>query len=408
MAHYRFQMVLALCVAAVAACDGTTLNVLDGPGACLNASSTAGKPAFAADTFVDSFGIKAVGMPLDSFIMKERLSQLGVRHMVLSYLVDRLQAKALADSLGMRGLVFIEDVNDALPALTFFGSTATAITWRNNETVDATWGERLRTRQQQMFNAIKNNSATRSIDVVGPNAQSDEQIAAAGNLSAWVDYGSMLPWRTEVWRSPPGIRVQTDLARHVPVFGTLPMIVPQNGYDTSEAKGVTEAVQAKYLVRTFLEHFRFGVKRTFIADLFDQAPLEPAMTSLGIGIIHSDGLPKPAFAALSRTMALLSDAGPAFIPGRLAFTLSNASAAVHQLLLQKRNGLFYLALWREVESTDEDVNEAVTIDLAGSAKNLTVFNPVSASAPVAQGSGKRIIVNVSDALTVVVVDLQCN
>jgi hypothetical protein len=402
------QCVFALTSAAMVACDGTTLNVLDGPGACLNASSTSGKAALAADAFVDSFGIKAVGMPLDSSIMKERLSQLGVRHMILSYMVDRVNAKALADSLGMKGLIFIEDINDALPALTFFGPTATAITWRNIEPVDATWGEKLRARQKQMFEAIKGNSATRGVDVVGPNAESDEQIAAAGNLSAWVDYGSMLPWRTEVWRAPPGIRAQTDLARHVPVFGNLPMIVPQNGYDTSAAKGVSEAVQAKYLVRTFLEHFRFGVKRTFIADLFDQGPMDPAMTSEGIGIIHSDGIPKPAFAALSRTMALLSDQGPAFTPGRLAFTISNASGDVHQLLLQKRNGLFYVALWREVESMDEDVNEAVTVDLDGSAKSLTVFNPVSASAPVAQGSGSRITLNVSDALTVLVVDLKCN
>ena len=372
MARTHFQVLLSLTFVGFAACDGTTINVLDGPGACLNTSSTAGKPARGADGFVDSFGIKAVGLPLDSPIMKERLSQLGVRHMVLSYLVDRTQAKALADSLGMHGLVFIEDVNDALPALTFFGSTATAITWRNVEPVDAAWGEGLRAQQQQMFNAIKGNSVTRSIDVVGPNAESDEQVTAAGNLAAWVDYGSMLPWRTAVWRSPPGIRAETDLARHVPVFGALPMFVPQNGYDTSVG-GVSEAVQSKYLVRTFLEHFRLGVKRTFIADLFDQPSTDPAMASEGIGIIHSDGLPKPAFTALSRTMALLSDAGPVFTPGRLAFGLVNASAAVHQLLLQKRNSFFYLALWREVESADEDVNEAVTIDLASTAKSLTVF-----------------------------------
>ena len=118
-------------------------------------------------------------------------------------------------------------------------------------------------------------------------------------------------------------------------------------------------------------------------------------------------MPKPAFTALSRFLALLSDLGPAFTPGRLAFGLSNASVSVHQLLLQKRSGLFYLALWREVESTDEDINETVTIDLNRSAKILTVFNPVSASAPVAQGRGKTLTVNVSDALTVVVVDREC-
>lgn len=406
---FRFaRIVFLICLGALAACDGTTINVLDGPGACINANSSAGKIALAADEFVDSFGIKAVGQPLESPIMKERLSQLGVRHMVLGFPNGSNSSKALADSLGMKGLVFVEDVNDALPALSFFGSTATAITWRNNELVDATWGEKLRTRQKQMFDAIKGNRATRHIDVVGPNVESDEQIAGAGHISAWVDYGSMLPWRTDLWRSPPGIRAQTDLARHVPVYGPLPMMVPQNGYDTSVAKGVSESVQAKYLVRTFLEHFRLGVRRTFIADLFDQGRMDPATTSEGIGIIHSDGVPKPAFAALSRTMALLADAGPAFVPARLSFSLSNASAAVHQLLLQKRNGLFYLALWREVESTDEDISESVTLELTVAAKNITVFNPVSASAPVAQGSGKRITLIVSDALTVVVLELACN
>ncbi|MDX2019596.1 MAG: hypothetical protein SF187_05095 [Deltaproteobacteria bacterium] len=396
---------MGVCVglALVCACDGITLNVLDGPGACVSIGNMNAQAARSTDEFVNSIGLKPLGLDSSDPRLTESIATLGIRHIIL-----REDWMGAINALDLRGLVTIEDLADASPALAFFGARAEAITFRdNNPVIDAAWGANIRSTQQQLFASVKGNPATRDVIVAGPNIGSDAQIAAAGDLSAWADVGTFFPWRTELWRAPPGLRAETDIARHIPVYGQLPLIAPQTGYDTASDKGVTEAVQAKYVVRMLLEHFRLGVPRTFIADLADQGPPAPGMLSEGIGLLHADGSPKPAFAALTRTIALLADPGPVFVPGRLALTLSPASPTVHQLLLQKRNGVFYLLLWREVESVDADVTEPVVVNLPTPAKTLTLFSPLYGAAPLAQGQGHTFVLDVPDSLAVLVIESAC-
>lgn len=404
----RWLLPLCVCLALASACDGSTLNVLDGPGACVSSGVVAGLQARATDDFVNSFGVKPLGLPLSDARVAEALTELGARHIVLSHWDNNDAPLALARALDLTGLVSTERPAEAVAALSFYGDRAEAVCFRDNSpVVDAAWGARIRAQQKQMFEAVKANASTRDIIVAGPNVQSDEQIAAAGDLTEWVDVGTFFPWTSELWRDPPGIRAETDLARHVPVYGALPLIAPQTGYDTSSAAGVTVGVQAKYVVRMLLEHFRLGVPRTYVADLADSVPGLEGGPSEGLGLLYSDGSPKPAFEALARTMALLADPGPRFVPGRLAFTVSPALPNVHQLLLQKRNGLFYLLLWREVPSVDADVSEAVVINLESPAKGMTLFSPVYGATPLQQGQGRSIAVNVPDSLAVVVIESAC-
>jgi hypothetical protein len=390
----------------LAACEGVSINVLDGPQTCRTPlpGDVLAQPA---DLFVNAFGIKPGGISAADPLMKERLSELGVRHMVLPYGDNRDDFRRLVDALGLKGLVTIEDLANAMPALQFYGSAATAITLRNNLPVDAAWGEGVRRNQQALYQLVKGNDTTGSIAVVGTNIQSDEQILAAGDLSAWVDAGSFFPWRTELWRDPPGRRVDTDLPRHLPTYGTRMMVAPQTGYDTSPENGVSETIAGRYVVRTLLEHFRYGVQRTFIADFADGTPALEGVPSSGIGILRNDGSAKPAFTTLSRLMALIGDAGPAFVPGRLGYSLATSSAAVHTILLQKRSGTFYLLLWLEIDSSETETIVPAALELTVPAKTLTVFRPAQASAPVALGKGQRIGVDVPDSLTVVQIELDC-
>ncbi|MDZ4694365.1 MAG: hypothetical protein SGI86_04395 [Deltaproteobacteria bacterium] len=390
----------------LAGCEGVSVNVLDGPRTC-GTPSPGDVSAQPADLFVNAFGIKPGGISAAEPLMKERLSELGVRQMVLPYGDDREDCRRLVNALGLKGLITIDVLADAMPALQFYGSAATAITLRNNLPIDATWGEGVRRNQQALFELVKGNDTTGSISVVGTNIQSDEQIRLAGDLSAWVDAGSFFPWRTELWRDPPGRRVQTDLPRHIPTYGTRRMVAPQTGYDTDPENGVSESIAGRYVVRTLLEHFRSGVQRTFIADFADNAPESPEIASSGIGILHNDGSPKPAFITLSRLMALIGDAGPAFVPGQLGYSLGTSSAAVHTILLQKRSGTFYLLLWLEIDSVETETVVPVTLELAVPAKALTVFRPAQASAPVLLSKGQRISVDVPDSLTVLQIERDC-
>jgi hypothetical protein len=75
---------------------------------------------------------------------------------------------------------------------------------------------------------------------------------------------------------------------------------------------------------------------------------------------------------LSSLRGILQDPGPAFTPGALTYTLTGAASDLHHLLLQKRDGTFYLALWIEASS----YNPATTklIDVPSQTIELSLSN----------------------------------
>lgn len=395
----RVALFVTAC-AAWAACDAANIDALAGPGACAGLARGAGDPAMPADAVVESFGIRPTSGLAGDAVARERLSELGTRYVLLNYEVDRIATRATAQALGLRGLISIERIDVAADALSFFSGLATAITYRENAPVTPGWGDRVRAVQRQLWDLVKQNPATRAIDVVGPNAESSEQIAAVGDLAAWVDYGTCFPYRTDEINQPPGARAESDLARHASVYPGKPFVVPQVGYDTS-ADGVSEVVQAKYLARTLLEHARLGIRRTFLLELSDTE------NAGGFGLLRSDGSPKPSFAALRRLLDQLADPGPAFAPGRLAFALAGAPADVHHLLLEKRNGVFYLALWREIGSADADAEAPVTLQLAAPARSLKAYAPLGPVAPISVAAGRELALTISDAPLVVAIEPAC-
>ncbi len=85
--------------------------------------------------------------------------------------------------------------------------------------------------------------------------------------------------------------------------------------------------------------------RTFWYELLDLKP-DPERKDVerNFGLLRTDGVTKkPAGLALQHLVALLADPGATFAPGRLDYSLSDEK--VRHVLLQKRNGEFWLALW---------------------------------------------------------------
>lgn len=395
----RFTLTVAVC-AALSGCDGATIDALVGPGACFGSSDDDGEMARPADAVVETFGMKTTA-GADAVLTRERLAELGVRYILLGYESDRTITQMLAKSLGLRGLVTVERAESIVPALQFFAGLATAIAYRNNDPVVGDWGDRVRATQRQLWETVKSDAATRTIDVVGPNVESDEQIAAAGDLSAWVDYGTCFPYRGAELNQPPGARAESDLVRHASVYPGKRYFVPQVGYHTS-ADGVSEAVQAKYLTRTLLEHSRLGIERTFILELDD------SVSERKFGLVRSDSSQKPSFTALRRLIEQLTDPGPAFVPRKLSFALTGAPPDVRHLLLQKRNRTFYLALWREITSVDADAAAAVTLELARPARSLKAYAPLAQAAPTSIATGRSLPLTISDAPTIVAIEPECD
>jgi hypothetical protein len=162
---------------------------------------------------------------------------------------------------------------------------------------------------------------------------------------------------------------------------------------TSGHRPVSERVAGIYVPRLLLDYFGQlsssgqTVKRTFLYELIDQGT---SLTNIQhrFGLLRNDLSEKPAYKALKNLLALLADPGPAFAPGLLDYSLESATSDVRRLLLQKRDGSFWLALWREAdvwnESTGGDLHpgeQRVTVRLARPVASATAYRPGESTTP---------------------------
>ena len=114
-----------------------------------------------------------------------------------------------------------------------------------------------------------------------------------------------------------------------------------------------------YKESTFQERspiFRHGIVRTFWYELVDEAQ-HPVNPEASYGLLHNDLTPKPGYLALQSLIALLRDGDGNKVEkeSSLSYGITVKPPAafartqyVHDLLLQKSNGTFYLLLWHEV------------------------------------------------------------
>ena len=110
-------------------------------------------------------------------------------------------------------------------------------------------------------------------------------------------------------------------------------------------------------------------------------------------LLNNDGSPRLQFTALKNFIALLKDPGVAFMPGTLAYSLSGVTTGIQQMLFQKRNGRFYLAVWQGVlsstlTSSDDGIRDieparrALSLSLGIKVVRAIVFEPSFSSSPV--------------------------
>ncbi len=186
----------------------------------------------------------------------------------------------------------------------------------------------------------------------------------------------------------------------------VPVVMTETGYvmtPNPQQYEIPESTGASYIPRTLLLTYMNGVKRTYLYELLDE------VGSPGYGMIDSNMNPKPAFLAVQNLIANLSDQGPSFAPGELAYSLSGGDSTLKQILFQKRDGSFWLVLWLEQSSWDEEnlvetpvTPEPVTLNLDSKyqvAKIGTIDNTGNMNWNNGQGSPATI--QVSDAVTMV-------
>ena len=180
----------------------------------------------------------------------------------------------------------------------------------------------------------------------------------------------------------------------------LPFYVTETGYTaspTAPTGELTEATQGKYLIRTLLWDFMFGIKRTYLYEFFDEG------SSPDYGVIHNDLTPKAAYTYIKTVALLLADKGPAFLPAKLVYTLTGGDATLHQLLFQKRSGSFFLVLWLG-QPAGAVVTQNLSLTLtSGSITSVSTFSDLGVMTTTA-ASGKTATLPVTDHLTIVQVN----
>jgi hypothetical protein len=340
----------------------------------LPARGTAAVPAREADSFVESIGVNVHtgngGTPYRERFqeVEQRLRELGVHHVRDDLESDSpAQHQELSDlaGMGIKSTVILGDPNFGTAGLdelieivkTDLAGAVEAVEGPNEFSTsgDSEWKPHLIAYQQQLYNDVKGDPALSSLPVIGPSIVHGDQ-AELGDVSPMLDYGNIHSYP----QGNPPDKLGPFIANAKLNSKLKPILATETGYNTAlnwtgENKPVSEAAMATYMPRLFFEYFRWGIVRTYSYELVDEQP-DPDLENKewNFGLLRNDLSRKPAFDALRNTIAILEDPGPAFTPASLSYRLSDRgtelpgpeSTELHKVLLQKRDGSFYLTMWR--------------------------------------------------------------
>ena len=337
--------------------------------------------AASADAFVDSVGVNVHLHYLDTSYsnfsrVKQSLLDLGLRH-VRDGLVDTTWQDYYNhhNELGRSGIKGIFSTSPAQSdQLLLDYPRRMKDSFEGYESPneydlshDPQWADTLSKFVARLNKIVKANASTTQFPVIGPSLTSQGAFLKmhgscsfdSANLHDY--FGGRNPGTTG-W-GPNGYgSISWSLANVSAACPGKPVITTESGYQTDPTltQGIPEEVAAKYAPRVFLEQWLRGIKRTYLYELIDLPPGHSAGDSR-FGLLRSDFSPKPTYSALANLLHLLADPGPSYAGQELDLTLTGNLSDVHHVLLQKRSGTFYLALWVEEPSYDVNTKKAIPV-----------------------------------------------
>jgi hypothetical protein len=258
------------------------------------------------------------------------------------------------------------------------------------------WTTALRDYQRRLYRRVKSDPRLRGLRVVGPSFKAPDAARRVGDQRSLLDVGNIHPYTGG--RSPTPSLLRTEMARAAMVSARKPVWATEAGFHnavaaTSGQPGVPEGAAAVYLVRTFLEHFRSGIPRTYAYELLDQAP-EPARRDpeRHFGLLRHDFTPKPAFTALRNLLAVVGKDRTAGSLRPLGLTVSKAPRDLRRLVLRKRDGTYVVAVWRDASVWDTAARRPVRVQPRTVRIRVAGAQAASVTDPVAGRSARRVAV----------------
>ena len=360
--------------------------------------------ADAADTFVDSAGVNVHLHYTDTSYanfpaVETALKNLGVRH-IRDGLIDTAWT-AYYDRLnqlgrdGIKSTLITSPTQSATLLTSYPGRVADSFEAYEapNEydaSGDPNWSTTLNAFLGRLHTAVKGNSGVSHFPIVGPSltqAASYPKVASSASYFDEANLHNYLGGRnpgTAGWGGGGYGSITWNISLATGTWPGKPVVTTETGYvnDLNNPQGIPEEISGRYLPRVFLEQWLHGIKRTYSYELVD---VGSTAKDNGYGLLHSDFSAKPAYNAVKNVLGVLSDPGPAFPPAGLEYKLSGNLASVDHLLLQKRDGRFFLAVW--VEQPSYDVNAKRTLPVPGQSVTITTGQPARIIAHWLDGSG---------------------
>ena len=340
-------------------------------------SSLATLQAKSADSFVDSVGLNVHFSFSGPYLtyesqMLRALQSLGVRHLRDQMAWQGTSSgspfytvhKTLA-SYGIKTDYILTSIDYPMSQVTAYPSLVNdmeAIEPTNEYDASgaSNWANAIRSQQETLANTVHGSSAFARVILLAPSMAQPLNASQIGDISGHADAGNLHAYFGG-WN--PG-NSGTNGANNAGYFLKLsalymphkPAWVTETGYWSARVPyyggaGVGESVMATYTPRELFAFWLAGVPRTYVYELID------SNTTDLFGLFSSNGTAKPAYYALKGLLNLLSDPGSTFAPGKLTYCVTGADTQVKQILFQKRDGSFYIALWVEAPSLNA-TNEA--------------------------------------------------
>jgi hypothetical protein len=258
------------------------------------------------------------------------------------------------------------------------------------------WPTKLRTYGRELYRKVKAHPSLRPLPLLAPTFSTLDGPQRYGKQSNWVDVGNVHPYTGGL--SPRPELVRAAVARARITAGRKPVWATEAGFhnalrttDSENQPPTSESAAAVYLLRTFLEHFKGGINRTYVYELIDEKP-DPRLRDpeQHFGLLRQDFTPKPAFKALRNLLTLVGGSDERVHARPLRVRVSSRHHGVRRLVLQKADGTYLVALWRLDSVWDTErrrplrvAPRRVRIALPGAAR-------VHRADPIASGALKRL------------------
>ncbi len=171
----------------------------------------------------------------------------------------------------------------------------------------------------------------------------------------------------------------------VAALETLPKVTTETGWWTDNTPAGDDT-QGKVFLNMFLDQFQAGWKYTFVYEMMDDP-------DGSCGFYKSDyTTARKSAVYLHNLTSILADSGKLASPGKMTCDISNKAETVHDMLLQKSGGKFFLAVWSELTKGTNSVEVKF-----GRGRSVKVYDPtVGTDAVRAQDLLDRVTLQLTD------------